>query len=97
MVDHMDYTQASKNQLLTIAFDETNSLEDRYEAVKELESRKIQKHWKDYMISSLVLMWARGASIGEIAKELRVNPGQIGEQVKKHRLWKMRLRKENAV
>jgi len=42
----MNYTKANKHQLLTIAFDETNSLEDRYEAVKELESRKIQKHWK---------------------------------------------------
>lgn len=42
----MDYTNATKQQLLTIAFDETNSLEDRYSAVKELESRKIQKHWK---------------------------------------------------
>jgi len=36
----VDYKQASKNQLLTIAFDETNSLEDRYSAVKELENRK---------------------------------------------------------
>ncbi|MEK4754822.1 hypothetical protein MKX72_20175 [Priestia sp. FSL R5-0597] len=87
----IDYTGASKNQLLTIAFDETNSLEDRYEAVKELESRKIQKHWKDYMISSLVLMWARGASVGEIAKELRVNPGQVGEKAKQLQLWKTRL------
>ena len=75
----MNFQDASKQQLLTISFDENNSLEDRYEAVKELESRKVQKHWKDYMISSLVLMWARGASVGEIAKELRVNPGQVGE------------------
>lgn len=41
MVAHMDYTKANKVQLLTIAFDENNSLEDRYEAVKELESRKV--------------------------------------------------------
>lgn len=40
----MDYSAASKNQLLTIAFDETNSLEDRYSAVKELEKRKT--YWK---------------------------------------------------
>ncbi|AUO14770.1 hypothetical protein [Priestia megaterium] len=93
----INYSGASKQQLLTIAFDETNSLEDRYEAVKELESRKVQKHWKDYMISSLVLMWARGASVGEIAKELRVNPGQVGEQAKRLQLWKTRLQIEKGI
>ena len=36
----MNFQSASKQQLLTIAFDETNSLEDRYSAVKELENRK---------------------------------------------------------
>lgn len=87
----MNFQSANKNQLLTIAFDENNSLEDRYEVVKELESRKVQKHWKDYMISSLVLMWARGASITEIAKELRVNPGQVGERIVALKLWKHRL------
>ena len=40
MVTHMDYTNASKHQLLTIAFDETNSLEDRYEAAAEVQRRQ---------------------------------------------------------
>jgi len=35
----VNFETASKHQLLTIAFDETNSLEDRYEAVKELQAR----------------------------------------------------------
>jgi len=39
----MNYTKADKQQLLTIAFDENNSLEDRYEAVKELEKRRVMK------------------------------------------------------
>lgn len=36
----MNYTQATKEQLLTIALHEPCELADKYEAVKELENRK---------------------------------------------------------
>lgn len=89
----MNLNKADKNQLLSI-LQENVPMDLKYEVCRILQQRRVQKRWRDDMTTTLVLMWAKGKSIRAIAKELRVNAGQVGAQVEKLNLWRVRL---NAV
>ncbi len=83
-------SKATNLQLLTILQEEV-PMDLKYEVCRTLQERRIQSRWKEEMTTTLVLMWSKGKSVSEIAKELRVNAGRVGEQIDKLNLWRVRL------
>lgn len=61
----MNFQNASKQQLEVIAFDETNTLDDRYAAAKELQAR----HIPEEIQGDIVYRLGVGISIQQIADE----------------------------
>jgi hypothetical protein len=76
------FDSATKRQLLHIAFEEDCSLDDKYQAVKELQLRQ----WNDSMLSDLVLLYGRGMSLFHISVEIGVDKYVIQNKVNQYGL-----------
>lgn len=83
----MYWEDATKEQLLTICLYEDCSLDDKYEAARELQMRK----WHDDYLIDLLRLWGEGKSTFEIAVELGIDPGQVKWQLEKHDLYGRRV------
>lgn len=78
------FEDASKEQLLTIALYEDCSLDDKYEAVRELQLRR----WHDDLLPHLVTLWGKGHTIFEISIELGLSENTVKAQLYKYDLYK---------
>lgn len=74
---------ATKQELLTIALYEDCDVSIKYAACRELQLRK----WQEYMLTDLVRLWGKGASIFDISIELGVSVNTVISQLTKYNLW----------
>lgn len=82
------FEDATRQQLLTIALYDDCSLDDKYEAVRELQLRQ----WNDDLLSQLVSLWGRGYTIFDISIELGLQENTVKAQLYKYDLYKKRVR-----
>jgi ATP/maltotriose-dependent transcriptional regulator MalT len=82
------FEDATKEQLITICLYEDCPLEYKYEAARELEIRK----WCEEMLTELVRLWGKGYSTFEIAIELGIDENTVKWQLRKHGLYRKRVR-----
>jgi ATP/maltotriose-dependent transcriptional regulator MalT len=82
------FEDATKEQLITICLYEDCPLEYKYEAARELEIRK----WREEMLTELVRLWGKGYSTFEIAIELGIDENTVKWQLRKHGLYRKRVR-----
>jgi hypothetical protein len=85
----MNLNKATKQQLLTI-LQENIPMDLQYEVCRILQKNQKRK-WNDSMITPLVVMWAKGESVNQIATALRVNSGQIAVQIEKLDIGRVRF------
>lgn len=85
----MNLNQANKTQLLTI-LQEDIPMDLKYEVCRILQKKQKRK-WNDNMITPLVIMFARGQGVNEIAKSLRVGPAQVMAQIEKLDIGRVRF------
>jgi hypothetical protein len=81
----MDYSKATKQQLLQIAIDEHCPVEFKYRACSELQMR-----WTEDMLTEVVIMYGKGYKPKEIAEYLGVSREMIGGIVSKYNLKRAR-------
>lgn len=79
----------SKQKLYDIATDDSQSLDDRYAAAREMQARR----FKDDMVLPLVKMYPH-MDVSDIAKELNIPPQTVGTMA--HRLG-LKRRMPNAL
>lgn len=84
----MDYQDATKKQLLQIALYEDCSLDDKYEAVRELQL----KRWDGAFIRLLVKYWGMGMSYIDIADKFGVETWEVKKQLLKYGLYGKRVK-----
>ena len=81
------FEDATRQQLLTIALYDDCSLDDKYEAVRELQLRQ----WHDDLLPQLVNLWGRGYTIFDISIELGLQENTVKAQLYKYDLYKKRV------
>ena len=81
------FEDATRQQLLTIALYDDCSLDDKYEAVRELQMRQ----WNDDLLPQLVSLWGRGYTIFDISIELGLPENTVKAQLYKYDLYRKRV------
>jgi DNA-binding protein Fis len=82
----IQFENATKRQLLQIALREDCSLDDKYEAVRELQLRQ----WNDSMLQDLVLLFGRGLSPFDVAIELGLDEYTVRKKLDQYGLKRRR-------
>jgi hypothetical protein len=82
----MNWESATKRQLIQISLHEGCSLDDKYEALRELQLRK----FSDVHLQKLVKMWGIGFTQDQIAEELGIDFETVGYYLIKHKLFKVK-------
>jgi DNA-binding protein Fis len=82
----IQFEDATKRQLLQIALREDCSLDDKYEAVRELQLRQ----WNDSMLQDLVLLFGRGLSPFDVAIELGLDEYTVRKKLDQYGLKRRR-------
>ena len=85
----MDFTKATKHQLLQISFWEDCPIEYKYEAAREIQLRQ----WREEYLTDLVRLWGEGKTSPQIAIELGIDRDAIAWQLEKHDLYGRRIAK----
>jgi hypothetical protein len=85
----MDFTDATKKQLLTIALYEECPLDDKYAAIRELQL----KNWGPLFLQKLVKYWGMGLSDKQIADKFGVEIWEVKKQLQKYNLYKSRVKR----
>jgi hypothetical protein len=85
----MNFDEATKKQLLTIAFYEDCPLEYKYESVRELQL----KTWGPIFLQKLVKYWGMGFSDVQIAEKFGVEEWEIHKQLLKYNLYGTRVKR----
>jgi hypothetical protein len=75
----MDYSQATKQQLLQITLHETCSLNDKYQALRELEIRKRTE-------SHVIELYNQGEKAYDIAYQTAINTSSICGMIGKYEM-----------
>lgn len=88
----MYWEDATKKQLLQVAFFEDCSLDDKYAAARELQL----KRWDSAFLQKLVKYWGNGMSDGEIALKLGVEKWEVQEKLNKYGLYGRRVHVRNS-
>lgn len=83
----MYYEDATRKQLLQIALHEDCSIDDKYEAVRELQLRQ----FTDDMLPDLVKLWGAGLSTFEIGIELGIPQSTVIGRLQKYNLYGKRV------
>jgi hypothetical protein len=83
----MYFEDASKQQLLQICLWEDCSIDDKYEAARELQMRQ----WRDEYLTDLVRMWGEGKTSFQISIELGIEQNAVAWQLEKHGLYGRRV------
>jgi hypothetical protein len=83
----MHFEDATKRQLLQIAFYEDCSLDDKYQAAAELQMRQ----WHDDYLMDLVRLWGQGKSAFEIAIELGISYHAVMYRLTKYKMFRRRV------
>lgn len=84
----MRWDEATKKQLLTIALFEDCPLEDKYNAVRELQL----KNWGPTFLQKLVKYWGKGLSDVQIAERFGVEEWEVHKQLLKYNLYGSRVK-----
>jgi hypothetical protein len=84
----MDFQDATKKQLLTIALYEECSLDDKYAAIRELQL----KTWGPLFLQRLVKYWGMGLTDIQIADKFGVEIWEVKKQLQKYNLYKSRVK-----
>jgi hypothetical protein len=87
----MDWKQATKPQLLQIATDETCSLNDKYQALRELQQRKHSMKMTEEKKAAIVYHWTKGLTVKELRYKFDVSKRDIEGMIDKYKLWRGRL------
>jgi DNA-binding protein Fis len=82
----IQFEDATKRQLLQIALREDCSLDNKYEAVRELQLRQ----WNDSMLQDLVLLFGRGLSPFDVAIELGLDEYTVRKKLDQYGLKRRR-------
>jgi hypothetical protein len=85
----MNFDEATKKQLLTIALHEDCSLDDKYAACRELQL----KTWGPIFLQKLVKYWGMGFSDVQIAEKFGVEEWEIHKQLLKYNLYGTRVKR----
>ena len=83
----MYYEDATRKQLLQIALHEDCPINDKYEAVRELQLRQ----FTDDMLPDLVKLWGSGLSAFEIGIELGIPQSTVIGRLQKYNLYGKRV------
>jgi len=83
----MYYEDATRKQLLQIALHEDCSIDDKYEAVRELQLRQ----FTDDMLPDLVKLWGAGLSTFEVGIELGIPQSTVIGRLQKYNLYGKRV------
>jgi DNA-binding protein Fis len=78
----IQFEDATKRQLLQIALREDCSLDDKYEAVRELQLRQ----WNDSMLQELILLYGRGNSPFQVTIELGIEEYTVRNKINQYGL-----------
>lgn len=81
------FEDATKKQLIHICLYEECSLDEKYEAARELQIRQ----WRDDYLIDLLRLWGQNKSIFEIAIEMGLEKGQIEWKLEKLGLYGKRV------
>jgi hypothetical protein len=84
----MDFENATKKQLLTIALYEDCSLDDKYAVCRELQL----KTWGPHFLQRLVKYWGMGLTDIQIADKFGVEIWEVTTQLQKYNLYKSRVK-----
>lgn len=84
----MNMEDATKKQLLQIALFEECSLDEKYEACRELQL----KRWDGEFIRRLVKYWGMGYSDIQIADKFGVEVWEVNKQLLKYNLYGKRVK-----
>jgi hypothetical protein len=87
----MDYSKATKQQLLQIVLNESCSLNDKYQALRELQQRKHSMKMTEEKRAAIVYHWTKGLTVKELRYKFDVSKRDIEEMIDKHKLWRGRL------
>jgi hypothetical protein len=85
----MDFADATKKQLLTIALHEECPLDDKYAAIRELQL----KTWGPLFLQKLVKYWGMGLSDKQIADKFGVEIWEVKKQLQKYNLYGTRIKR----
>lgn len=91
----MNYSQATKTQLLQITLHETCSLDDKYQASRELQLRFIREKYGLSMTEEkkahIIYQWTKGASVKELCDQVHVSTREVAKLIDQYKLWRGRL------
>jgi hypothetical protein len=91
----MEWEQATKTQLIQIATDETCSLNDKYQALRELQQRykrdKYSMKMTEEKKAAIVYYWTKGLSVEQLRVRFDVNMRDIENMIDQYKLWRGRL------
>jgi hypothetical protein len=85
----MNFNEATKKQLLQIAFFEECPLEYKYSAARELQL----KNWGPHFLQKLVKYWGMGLSDVKIAELFGVEEWEVHKQLLKYNLYGKRVKR----
>jgi predicted HTH transcriptional regulator len=91
----MDFEAATKQQLLQIAMNEKCSLNDKYQALRELQQRDKRNKYNMKMTEEkkalIIYHWTKGLTVKELRNQFDISKRDIEEMIDKHKLWRGRL------
>lgn len=84
----MDYSTATKEQLLTICLYEDCPLHLKYDALYELAIRGERKlpSWNDSYLTDIIRLWGKGLTAFEISLETGLDITTIQTKLRKYKL-----------
>ncbi|WP_108669534.1 hypothetical protein [Peribacillus acanthi] len=87
----MNWNEATKSQLLTIALHDNCPVDHKYRAVQELQMR-----WNQDMLLDLVRMYGQGKEVWEIAEYLGISESDVAASIKDYKLYRGRVKNEST-
>jgi DNA-binding protein Fis len=82
----MNWELATKKQLLQIALNEDCPVDDKYQALRELQLR-----WMNKLLPDLVLLYGQGLNCSQIALETGLDPHTVRNKLKQFGIYKKRV------
>jgi hypothetical protein len=90
----LDFTKATKEQLLQIALYEACPNDLKFRACSEIQTRKLLKK-ADYL-QQIVYLFGKGLLVPEIANVLSISHMKVEKIINQHELWRTRLQQERV-
>jgi hypothetical protein len=91
----MEWEAATKQQLLQITLNETCSLNDKYQALRELQQRykrdKYSMKMTEEKKAAIVYYWTKGLTVEQLRVRFDVNMRDIEKMIDQYKLWRGRL------